>query len=254
MSETIMPGGEPYFYEAGEVGCVLVHGFTGTPSCFRPVAEYLADKGISAMAVRLKGHGTTVEEMAKCNYQDWVDSAEDGLQALQKYCKKVFMVGLSMGGTISLHVACNRSEEVQGVVTICSPVIFKDPRMHVAPFMKHIVKKVPSIAGNMKDPNAVEIAYEQTPVPAIEQLLKLAAIVKDELPSIRQPSMIFASGEDAVVNPDNGRVIFENIGSTDKKLIWLSNSYHVATLDYDKEMISAKIVDFVNRLSGNGQS
>ncbi len=246
MAEKFMVGGAPFFYEAGEVGCLLVHGFTGTPSSLRPMGEFLADNNITVLGVRLSGHGTNVEDMHNCSYKDWISSAEEGLQELKKYCQYIYIAGLSMGGSLSLHLAYHYPEAIKGVIPICAPVFMNDPKMKLVPFLKYFVKTVPAIGGNLKDPEAEEITYDKTSVPAIHQLIQLLDIVKKELPSIYQPALIFASLEDAVVSPQNASYIYNNIGSSLKELVWLENSYHVATLDYDKELIFKKTLKFIN--------
>ena len=245
MENLLMPGGEPFFYKAGDVGCLLIHGFTGTPSSLQPMGKHLSQKGITTLGVRLKGHGTKVEDMHNCYYLDWISSAEQGLWELKKYCKKVYVSGLSMGGAIALYLTALYGNYISGVVPVCAPVFMRDCKMIFVPVLKHVVKTVPAIGGNLKDSQAVEITYDKTSVPAIHQLLILLSQVKRELPSIRQPSLIFASPEDAVVSPDNAPYIYNNISSRDKELVWLDNSYHVATLDYDKELIFNKTAEFI---------
>jgi carboxylesterase len=246
MNEKLMPGGEPFFYKAGKVGCLLVHGFTGTPSSLQPMGEYLAGKGITTLGVRLKGHGTSVEDMHKCSYQDWIDSARQGLIDIKEHCDKVFISGLSMGGALTLYLSSLYPEEIKGLIPICAPVFMKDPKMALVPVLKYIIKTVPAIGGNLKDPAATEITYDKTSVPAAHQLVLLLKKVKSRLPDIKQPALIFQSREDAVVPPVNAPYILENIGSPQKELIWLENSYHVATLDFEKEMIFEKTVEFIN--------
>ena len=245
MFEETMAGGESFFYKAGKTGCLLVHGFTGTPSSLQPMGEFLSENGITTLGVRLKGHGTKVEDMHSCTYSDWVASAEQGLWDLKKHCDCVFISGLSMGGSISLYLT-SRYKDVCGVIPICAPVFLTDPQMLAVPLLKKFVKTIPAIGGNLKDPDAVEITYDQTSVPAIHQLMKLLPKVKKALPSIKQPALIFASPEDAVVSPENAPYILHNIGSVNKELVWLYNSYHVATLDYDKDFVFSRTLQFIN--------
>ncbi len=76
---TIMDGAEPFFFPAGKTGCLLIHGITASPQQFRAMGEHLASRGITTLGVRLKGHGTMIDDLHSCTYQDWVDSAEEGL-------------------------------------------------------------------------------------------------------------------------------------------------------------------------------
>ena len=60
----------PFFFEGGPTGCLLVHGFSRSPLEMGPMGEYLAGKGLTVLGVRLAGHGTSPEDMAKTTWCD----------------------------------------------------------------------------------------------------------------------------------------------------------------------------------------
>jgi carboxylesterase len=241
----IMPGAEPFFFEAGDSGCLLIHGISGTPQVFRALGEKLAARGISALGVRLKGHATKVEDMHSCSYQDWVESAEEELMRLGEKCSKLFCVGLSMGGVISLRLARLHPQKVDGVVTICSPYQLREIKFKAIPVAKYFMKQIATGPKSINDPEAVEINYSHHSLPAVHQLIKLTAVVRADLPHIRQPALVFGAKDDWVVDQRDPGLIYEQIGSEKKELIWLENSQHVAPLDYDKDIILEKIVSFI---------
>lgn len=241
----VIPGAAPFSFEGGERGCLLVHGFTGNPSSLKPMGEYLAGEGITVVGPRLKGHGTSVDDMAACISRDWLDSAEAGLKELSFRCKIVFVAGLSMGGTISLYLAHRFPELVSGVVPICAPVIFKDPKFALLPLLKRFIKTVPGVGSDIKDPAVKESSYDKVPVRAVPEMLAICKLAKEALPEIKQPALVFGAREDHVVPALNPSYIYEHLGSAQKELIWLENSYHVATLDYDKEIIFSRTAAFI---------
>ncbi len=243
-----MPGADPFFYKAGDSGCMLVHGFSGSPQVFRAMGEKLAARGISVLGVRLKGHGTKVEDMHNCSYLDWVESAEQGLAHMSEHCSKLVCAGLSMGGLISLRLARLHPQKVKGVVTICSPYKLRSLKYKAVPLAKYVLKQIATGPKSINDPEAEEINYTYHSLPAAHQLIKLTTVVRADLPLIRQPSLIFGARDDTVVDRRDPGLLFEQIGSVDKELIWLDNSQHVAPLDYDKETIQEKLVSFIRSL------
>jgi len=82
-------------------------------------------------------------------------------------------------------------------------------------------------------------------VPAIRHLYGLMGVAKELLPRVACPTVVFTSREDHVVPPSNGPYILERLGAADKRLVWLESSYHVATLDNDKEFIAAEMAAFI---------
>lgn len=112
--------------------------------------------------------------------------------------------------------------------------------------------RVPGIGSDLKDPTASELAYSQIPVSCIREVFILTAATAALLPKVICPVLILQSREDHVVPPQNGRWIAERVGSSDVRLIWMSNSYHVSTLDHDKDLIVSRAGHFISELSGLG--
>ena len=101
---TIIPGAEPFFYPSGEVGCLLIHGLTGTPFEMRELGEYLSAQGYTVSGPRLAGHGTTDwRDLANTKWQDWYQTVVDAYSDLAARCRQVYLVGLSAGGALALY-------------------------------------------------------------------------------------------------------------------------------------------------------
>jgi carboxylesterase len=240
----IMPGAESFFFKAGSTGCILIHGISGSPQVFRAMGEKLAAEGVSALGVRLKGHGTRVADMHSCSFEDWIQSAQEALLGLEEYCNRIICVGLSMGGVIALRLARLFPEKVKGIVTICSPYKLRTLKFKIVPLAKYAIKQLPGGPPSINDPEALEINYSYHSIPAVHQLIRLTAVVRRDLPYIRQPALIFGARQDRVVDKRDPALIYEQIGSEKKELFWLENSQHVAPLDYDKDIILQKILSF----------
>ncbi len=249
MSKTqIIVGAEPFFFEGNEVGCLVSHGFTGSTQSIRPLGEFLArEGGLTVVGPRLKGHGTSPQDMAQSTAEDWVRSVEAGLQTLQERCSKIFITGLSMGGTLTLYIAAMYPDIIRGAIPINAAIFVNTPDVAALALAANVPATVPGIGGNIKKPEVVELAYDEIPVPALRQLYALMGITGDLLPRVTCPTLVFQSREDHVVVPANAPFIMEHIGAEEKQLVWLENSYHVATLDYDQELIARETLKFIQQ-------
>ncbi|WP_300302677.1 alpha/beta fold hydrolase [Ferrovibrio sp.] len=116
----ILAGAEPFRFEsAGKPAVLVLHGFTGTMQSMRYLGEKLHRRfGFDILGPRLKGHGTSPDDMALTGYRDWIGSAEAALRELGGGSRKVFITGLSMGGTLCLNLAARFPELVAGIVPI----------------------------------------------------------------------------------------------------------------------------------------
>lgn len=252
---SVMEDGKPFFYEGGRVGCLLIHGFTGTTSSMKPMGDYLAGKGLTVLGPRLPGHGTDVSDMGKHSRNDWTAALETALDELCSMCDTVFVSGLSLGGALTLYMGENHGDRIAGLVPISAAVSratfgYQNHLLKLLPVLKHVLKTFPGPGNDLKDPDTTEVAYDKLSTEAAHQLALLTADVKANLHKIKAPIRIYVARDDHVVPPENSKYIYDHVGSTDKELVWLDNSYHVATLDLDKEKIFEGTYEFISRLTG----
>ncbi|MDD3718836.1 MAG: alpha/beta fold hydrolase [Actinomycetota bacterium] len=249
MAEEVWPDAEPFSFEGGKTGVLVVHGFTGCTQSMLPLGEKLAAAGFTVLGPRLPGHGTTVKDMGTRTWREWTGEAEKALQELLERCDKVFVTGLSMGGTITCFLGERYADEVAGLMPINAAVSKLNPMMPLTPVVKYVLKTIPGVGSDIKNPDAEESCYDKVPVAAAAELYQLMKVTKADIARITAPILIFSSREDHVVSTANGPFILENVSSTDKELVWLENSYHVATLDNDQQLIVDRCIEFINRLS-----
>jgi carboxylesterase len=237
----VLNGAEPFYFEGGRTGILVSHGFTGSTQSMRPLGEAYAKAGYTVCGPRLKGHGTHYEEMEQTQYSDWIASIEEGFQWLKERCDDIFVTGLSMGGTLTLYMA-EKHPEIKAIIPINAAVEISD--MEGAADLQG-VRFLDAIGSDIKKADVKELAYEKTPVKSIGEIVQLMELVKGGLADIQCPALIFVSSEDHVVPPDNSRLILDRISSKDKKLITMENSYHVATLDNDQQLIIDETLAFI---------
>lgn len=245
----VMPGAEPYNHEGGRVGALLCHGFTGTPQSLRPWAEHLGAAGLTVSLPRLPGHGTTVAEANLTHWEDWYAELDRTLGQLRERCDEVFVMGLSMGGTLALRLAEEHGDDIAGLVLVNPSLLTKRPDRFLLPVLRWLVPTWPGIASDIKKPGETELAYDRIPVKASYQLTRLWFTTRHHLDKVTQPILIFRSAEDHVVEPDSCVMLKDKVSSTDVHEVLLENSYHVATLDNDAPTIFEGSLEFVRRLA-----
>ncbi|MCA1716051.1 MAG: alpha/beta fold hydrolase [Actinobacteria bacterium] len=218
MEQRVMEGAEPFRFEGNGTGVLVSHGFTGTTQSVRPLGEALAEEGFTVMGPRITGHGTSMKDHAQSTALGWISSIEEGLTWLGQRTHTIFFAGLSMGGMFALYFAATRPELIRGIVPINACVFLNDP----------------DLARIVFDPQA------PTTVPGVGSDIKAEGV----------EDLILQSTEDHVVPPENGPHILEKLDSEDKELVWLENSYHVATLDNDADLIAERTVRFIRDHEG----
>jgi carboxylesterase len=215
----------------------------------RPWGEFLAQAGLTVRVPRLPGHGTTWQEMQLTRWPDWYGTVERELADLGSSCDAVFVMGLSMGGTLTLRLAEQHPDAITGIVVVNGSVLTKHPLRRLLPYLRHVVPAFPGIANDIAKPGQDEIAYNRVPLQAAYSFSQLWQITRDDLPLVSQPLLLMRSREDHTVEPENADFILEHVTSADREVVVLENSYHVATLDYDAMTVFERSLEFVRRLA-----
>ena len=253
---TVAPHAEPFFADATpgadgqRVGVLLSHGFTGSPASMVPWAEHLAAQGYGVAVPRLPGHGTSWQEANRTTWADWYGEVDRAFEKLAADCDQVVVGGLSMGGGLVLELAANRGRQVAGIVLVNAAVNTLRKDVLALPVLKHLLGSFPGIANDIKKPGVQEHGYGRTPLRAAHSMMGGWKQVREDLPKVTQPILLFRSAEDHVVDPSSARIIRSQVSSRDVTERILEDSYHVATLDNDAPLIFSESADFVRRVTG----
>ena len=231
------------------VGVLLVHGFTGSPASMRPWGEFLHSKGYTVRVPLLPGHGTHPENLNKVKWQEWPRKIENELRELQRSCSKIFVFGLSMGGGLTLYTTQNHQEKISGIVLVNPMIHIPLVTPTVAKIFSKFKKMRAAVGNDIKRKNVTEYAYDANPIVGIYELTKMLKVTRANLAKVSIPTLLFHSTEDHVLPVSNTEIILEGISSKDKERVELTNSYHVATLDHDMEIIFEKSLIFVKERS-----
>lgn len=252
----IMPGAEPFRFEGKTASVLALHGFTGTPQSMRYVGEAINKRfGFTVMCPLLAGHGTSPDEMEKTGYLDWLNSAETALKQLAAEGRPVFVIGLSMGGSLTLNLAARFPEIVKAAIPVNAPAIALGPDMAALLCNQDSSMRVPGVGSDIKAPGVVEVAYAEFPASCLADGHLLFGVTSNLLSRITCPITVIQSRDDHVVPARNALDIVNGLTSSNHvRLIWLNESYHVATLDNDKDLIVTHAGDLINHVLANGMA
>jgi carboxylesterase len=248
----VIPGAEPFYFPGGTTGCLLIHGFTGTPKEMRGLGEYLSQQGYAVLDVRLAGHATCPEDMLHVRWEDWVASVEDGWNLLAGSTQQAFVAGLSMGGVLALHLAAHHP--VAGVIAMSTPHhLPDDPRLRFIEILSKFQPRVSKGNPDWFDPAVLQehIDYPYYPTRAIAELRDLLAEMRTALPRVTAPALLIHSKNDGSVRPEDGHVeqIYAALGSPAKRIQWIEGSGHVITCDAARCLVFECAADFIHQIS-----
>jgi carboxylesterase len=245
----VLEGAEPFAAAGGPQGALVLHGFTGSPQSMRGLAEALAAAGLTVELPRLPGHGTTVQDLATTTFDDWAAAAEAAYVGLAARCTSVVVVGLSMGGTLAAWLA-TRHPELAGLVEINGLVAPVDPALRegIEQVLAGGVAIIPGIGNDIADSSQTELAYSEVAVASLLSLLDAVEALSPDVPKIACPTLVIVSQQDHVVTPDTGDRFASAVTGPVERMT-LTRSFHVATLDFERADIEARVVEFALKVS-----
>jgi carboxylesterase len=215
----------------------------------RPWGEFLHSKGYTVRVPLLPGHGTKPEDLNKVKWQEWPAKVSYELSEIQKTCDTVILIGLSMGGGTVLNVTAANNELISGVILVNPMIHVRGVPVELAFFLSRLQKLRTSVGDDIKRPGITEWGYDHLPTRGVYQLLKMLRVTRRDLSKVTVPVQLFHSVDDHTLPVGNTEIILSEIGSQNKTRIELVNSYHVATLDYDQELIFQNSLTFIEGLT-----
>ena len=250
---TVQTGGENFrSAQPDRFGCVLIHGWAGSPAEMRPVGDCLAAQGIDVLGVRLPGHGTSHWDFGRYGHQDWLQAVEQALEEYFQEKDRVVLCGFSMGGLIALRLAAEHADDprIVGLVTMSAPLQFRQGRGARRAHLARIWHRLRTRQPYLRKPDAATqlVNYNLVGPRAVLELMRLIAGTAPLLDRIHQPILILQSFNDPTVPPFNAELIYNRVRSREKHLVWVNESGHLITVDLDAETVAQEVAQFVRRL------
>lgn len=236
------------------VGILLSHGYMAAPLEVRELAYYLGKMGYWVYVPRLKGHGTSPDDLAARSYQDWMRSIDRGYAIISSICRNVVVGGFSTGAGLALDLAA-RIERIAGVFAVAAPLRLMDFSSKFAPAVdmwNRIMDRAHQV-GPKKEfvenkPENPHINYLRNPISGVREIERLMNDLEPKLPTLKMPALIVQSRRDPVVDPKGSRKIFELIGTKEKEYILFNFARHGILLGDGADKVYSAIGDFVKQL------
>ncbi|MDX1510024.1 MAG: alpha/beta fold hydrolase [Nitriliruptorales bacterium] len=254
---SVMAGAEPWSAEGSgdraRVGVAVIHGFTGNPVSTRPVGERLNAEGWTVEVPRLPGHGTSWMDLSRTRFGDWRRVVDETIDSLAERCDKVVVVGLSMGGTLTLDAATRRPADLAAIAVINATILPRDGLLpKLLPVLQFLLPVTPRDladmpTGDIAKEGGDERAYGLVPTMTAYSIVKAQDEIRGRLDRLTMPVLVAWSPQDHTVPPKNSEWLAEQLADRDLTTVRCERSYHVVTLDHDAELLNDALVDFVAR-------
>lgn len=258
------------FLKGGHTGVLLLHGLGGTPIEMGEVGASLAARGCTVLCPQLAGHCGTYADLKAVRWQDWAASAEAALRRLKATCDTVIIGGLSTGAVLSLNIAARFPDLVQGVALLAPTLWINGWAVPYHAYLFNIVLQKP-IANMFDFPDLpphgikdeairrrVKAAMDSgdssiagvpvTPGGAVIEHRWMVKATLADLKWIKQPVLMVHPREDEIADLNNIAHVIRHVRGP-VETITLDDSYHIVTVDRQREELKHRLGAFVARLA-----
>jgi esterase/lipase len=236
-------------------GVILVHGYMAAPEEMRVLAEALHREGYNVYLTRLRGHGTSPDDLAGIRWEKWYDSVSRAYIIMKNRVKKMAIIGFSTGAGLALLQASQSGKNYSGIVSISAPLRLQNIASRFSSavvmwnsFLKKIHLKKGAMEFVQNDPENPQINYHRNPVSGVSELGKLMKVVEDRLKYIDIPALVIQGSEDPVVNPESAEEIFAKIGTDDKDLVRVTSHRHGIVRGEESAQVIRLVLDFLENV------
>ncbi len=255
---------------------LLIHGITGTPSEMHYLGKALHKAGFTVLCNTLPRHCSTLADLKKATWQEIAAACQKDVELLRKDCLQVFVGGISMGALLSVHLAFANPGVISGIICLAPTIFYDGWALHKGKVLLNLAWHIPFLRNRidiregwpygLKDEtlrSSIERFYKNAqselfdnkvllfgspffPLASLYQHHLFSKIVIKELPQVETPILLIHAKEDDMTSIKNARYIYNKIASIDKKLVILEDSYHMITIDKDKDKVAQETINFIN--------
>lgn len=237
--------GSEFFHndDKSAIGALLIHGFGSSPPEMKDLREFLFDKGINVLSIRLAGHATTYEDFSKSGKKSWLESVIKAYDIINLVSYKTFIIGQSLGAGLALILAPEL--EPAGIVSFATPLLMRDKRLLFTSF--RITRLfVPYVYTKSKS-DIEYFIYKKRPTTALSEMYKVSKSILPVLPNLKLPLFIAHAENDETVDPISMDIAYNKVGAEIKELYMMKNGGHRLTLaeNPDRNVLFSKTIHFM---------
>ncbi|TMH77274.1 MAG: alpha/beta fold hydrolase [Betaproteobacteria bacterium] len=262
----------------GGPGALLLHGLAGSPVEMHHLSRCLRQAGFTVHVPVIPGYafGTRADPFDTGAWEQWVAYASGALDTLSQRHGRIYVAGLCIGAVLALRLAMVRPERIRAMSLIsttlhhdgwATPWYRKVVRLagHT-PLRRHVKlhERFPyglknerlrqRVARAMHTEGSSAAGAEFLPLSGMHQSYRLSWAVRRDIGLVTTPSLVLHALDDDVASTRSAEFVARNIDTREVRTVLYRESYHILTMDNDKDAVADETIGFFQRHGAQGSS
>lgn len=257
---------EPIIHQPKHDLTILVPGLNGSGLELGQLPRFLEAAGHDVLIPEIPGFlfGSPASK-----FKEWVQELHQIIDKQKEIYSVVNLAGISMGATLATLVASQRTD-ISSLI-LMSPVLkydgwsvpFYRPLLDILyyfgirnweyserePFGVKNIDLRRRIGEKFKTSKVSEVGAISISARHLHEAKGLMERVKHSLYNLKCRLLIIQSVEDDTCSAWSAEEILEHCKSEVRRVIWLGNSYHIVTIDNEREIVLNEVLNFIAQTS-----
>jgi len=262
MSDKLTQICEQFTLGNTRLAVIFLPGLQGSMLELGSIPKSIINLGHTSCVPRIEGYSA---KSGFDSFDIWLTQLDQVVNLLLEEHDQVAIVGLSMGATLAIAYEADYQKNIP--IVALSPVLAFDgwsvPWYHPLLYLVfklgiinwHYKESEPyglrnpevrrRVAKQVLAQETTEVGSASLSAKHLYQALRLIEFTKKILPDFRSDIQIISAIDDDVVAPQTIDWLAKTISSGTCQLIWLGGSYHIITLDNEREIVVNETVEFI---------
>jgi carboxylesterase len=257
--------------QGGANAVLLLHGLYGNPLQMQYIGRRLHRNGYSVRIPHISGCGVADAGSRDhtTKWENWLEQVNTHFEELARDHVQVSVAGLCTGANLALALALERSADMHSLC-LYSTTLFYDgwnvtklrllralayytPLRYVysyperAPYGLKDERIRSWVAAQMKRSSVTATGAARSPMTGIYQSERMMRYLRRNLHKVTAPTLIVHAKEDDTASTRSADLVESSVTSSVVRKVILNNSYHIITMDNDKDRVLQETLSFIAR-------
>jgi len=259
--------------QGGSHGVLLFHGLSSTPAELNYLAKGLNRAGYTVKIPVIEGYSHGLGARETSGHRKWMSAALAAFDTMRSSCATVSVGGLCIGSLLALSVAGARPSLTSAKLGLSTTMYYDgwaNPwTRHLLPVVRYlplagrmrIKERAPFgvkderiralVAAQMRASGASDAGASQLRVRDLLEAQSLAQVVRHSLHTIKAPTLLIHAKDDESASPRSSYEVAKGVGAKHVKLVLLSNSYHMISIDQERAHVLTELKSFLGHQLGH---